>query len=501
MLELWKDSSGPAFWRFWLGQALSLLGSEITTFALGFWLFQQTGQATPLFLTALAHFLPRISLGVLAGVIADRSDRKRLMLASDVGQAAITAVMLAFLLTGRLEPVLVYVLIAFKSVVGVFQETAEPIIITALVPQHLLGRANGIVQAQFGSAGLLGPVLGGLLVLTWGLPGVLAIDLFSFVFAALMTLTLKLKPSSFESGPSESGSSTSGSSETKPKKRGLIADAKEGFVWLRNQPGLIGLMVTYAMFNFMLKFGSRLLTPLILSRTNQDAGALGLVAAAFGVGNLLGGALQGAFGYVKGLVPTVLIGMALSGLFEQVFMGLGRAPWVWAVANFCAGFVVPATEAANFELYQTKTPARLLGRVLAAKSLVARSLLPLALVSGGIFADRFFEPAMNGPLGVQLQPLFGEGPGRGYALMMLMFGVLTVLVSLSGFLRPALVNLEQETDTNPPEPVEAITGAITGDSAAILDPFRTLEFVWEYQDPSAEDFDPDGTGAILPRET
>jgi MFS transporter, DHA3 family, macrolide efflux protein len=291
VLELFKDSSGPAFWRFWLGQVLSLLGSEITTFALGFWFFQQTGQATPLFLTALAHYLPRISLGVLAGVIADRSNRKWLMMGSDLGQAVITTVMLALLLGGRLEPIIVYLLIGLKSIAGIFQETAEPMIVTALVPQHLLGRANGIVQAQFGSAGLLGPVLGGLLVITWGLPGVLVVDLASFVFAALMTLTLTIKAT--PSSPSEKG-----------KPRGLIADAKEGFGWLRHQPGLIGLMVTYAMFNFMLKFGSRLLTPLILSRTNQDAGVLGLVAAAFGVGNLLGGAFQGTLGYVKGLHGT-----------------------------------------------------------------------------------------------------------------------------------------------------------------------------------------------------
>jgi MFS transporter, DHA3 family, macrolide efflux protein len=449
-------------------------------------------------LTALAHYLPRISLGVLVGVIADRSNRKWLMMASDLGQAVITAVMLALLLAGRLEPVIVYILIALKSVAGVFQETTEPMIVTALVPQHLMGKANGIVQAQFGSAGLLGPVLGGLLVISWGLPGVLAIDLASFVFAALMTLTLRLKPSlSSESDPNDGQGSTGSSESEKPKPRGLVADAKEGFGWLRNQPGLIGLMVTYAMFNFMLKFGSRLLAPLILSRTNQDAGALGLVAAAFGVGNLLGGALQGMFGYVKGLVPTVLVGMALSGLFEQVVMGLGRAPWVWAVANFCAGFVEPATEAANFELYQTRTPARLLGRVLAAKSLVARLLLPLALTSGGIFADRFFEPAMRGPLGLQLQPLFGEGPGRGYALMMVLFGVLTVLVSLSGFLRPALVKLDTAASPTTPGPSEAISEP----TVAMPNPFATLEFVWEYQDPSSDGFNPQAEGATLPRES
>jgi MFS transporter, DHA3 family, macrolide efflux protein len=244
----------------------------------------------------------------------------------------------------------------------------------------------------------------------------------------------------------------------------------------------------------MLSFTSRLVTPLVLARTNQDANALGLVAAAFGLGHVLGGVLLGVRGTPKRKVTTVIVGMALAGLFEQIVMGFGRGPWVWVIANFVGGFLVPYYEAANFEVYNTRTPKALLGRVLAAKSLVARSLAPLSFVAAGVFADRFFEPAMRGPLGVQLQPLLGEGPGRGYALMMLIFGVLTVLVSLSGFLRPALVNLERESDANQPKPseasTEATTGVTAGDSAVALDPFRTLEFVWEYQDPSAEDFDP-----------
>jgi hypothetical protein len=200
-------------------------------------------------------------------------------------------------------------------------------------------------------------------------------------------------------------------------------------------------------------------------------------------------------------VATVLIGMALAGFFEQVLMGFGRSPWVWAIANFIGGFLVSYYESANFELYQGKTPAALLGRVLSAKRLVAQALAILSFAAAGVFADRLFEPAMRGPLGVQLQPLLGEGPGRGYALMMLIFGTLTVLVSLSGFLRPALVNLENQADATPPEPAEATIRVSTGDSEPTLDPFRTLEFVWEYQDPSAEDFDPNGAGATLPRET
>jgi MFS transporter, DHA3 family, macrolide efflux protein len=484
VFALFKDSSGLAFGRFWLGQTFSYLGSAVTTFALGFWLFQQTGQATPIYLTALAHFLPRILLGVPAGVIADRINPKTLMIVSDLAQATITALMFGLLLGGQLEPILIYVLIAVKSTVGVFEEAADPLLIARLLPSNLMGQAVGLGNAQFGAASLLGPVLGGVLVAWWGLPGVLAADMASFVFGALMTATVRLKPIVADSSESD-------------EPRSLLADAKVGFDWLRNQPGLIGLMITFGMFNFMLSFTSRLVTPLVLSRTGEDVNALGFVAAAFGLGNLLGGLVLGAMGSPKRKVATVLIGMALAGFFEQVLMGFGRSPWIWVIANFIGGFLISYYESANFELYQSKTPAGLLGRVLAAKSLVARALGMLSFAAAGIFADRLFEPAMRGPLGVQLQPLLGEGPGRGYALMMLIFGTLTVLVSLSGFLRPALVNLEQEGDVGLPEPAEAITG----DSEAILDPFRTLEFVWEYQDPSAEDFDPGADGATLPRET
>jgi MFS transporter, DHA3 family, macrolide efflux protein len=485
VFALFKDPFGPAFGRFWLGQTFSFLGSAVTTFALGFWLFQQTGQATPIYLTALAFLLPRILLGIPAGVIADRINPKTLMIASDLAQAAVTALMFALLLGGRLEPIIVYVLIAVKSTLGVFEESADPLLIARLLPPHLMGRAVGLGNAQYGAASLLGPVLGGVLVAAWGLQGVLLADMASFVFGALMTATVNLKP--LEDADSSEAD----------EPRSILVDAKVGFGWLRNQPGLIGLMVTFGMFNFMLTFTSRLVTPLVLSRTGQDANALGFVAAAFGLGSLLGGLVLGAMGSPKRKVATVLIGMALAGFFEQVFMGFGRSPWVWAIANFVGGFLVSYYESANFELYQGKTPAALLGRVLSAKRLVAQALGILSFGTAGVFADRLFEPAMRGPLGVQLQPLLGEGPGRGYALMMLIFGTLTVLVSLSGFLRPALANLEQEGNTSPPEPTEATTG----DSEAILDPFRTLEFVWEYQDPSAEDFDPNGAGATLPRET
>jgi MFS transporter, DHA3 family, macrolide efflux protein len=194
VFQIFKDPSGPAFARLWFGQAFSELGSTITTFALGFWFFQQTGQATPIYLTALAHLLPRIVLVVPAGVIADRTNPRNLMVLADLIQAFLTSLMLATLFIGRLEPVLVYVLVGLKSIAGIFQGASEPLILTRILPPNLIGKAFGLSNAQYGSASLLGPILGGALVSTLGLAGVLWVDLVSFLFGALMTASLNLKP-------------------------------------------------------------------------------------------------------------------------------------------------------------------------------------------------------------------------------------------------------------------------------------------------------------------
>jgi MFS transporter, DHA3 family, macrolide efflux protein len=455
VFQLFKDPSGPPFFRFWFGQTVSVLGSAVTTFALGFWFFQQTGQATPIYLTALAHLLPRVLLAIPAGVIADRYDRKFLMVISDLFQAVITAIMFALLLANQLELGLVYFLVALKSTIGVLQQVVEPVIITSIVPPALTGQAMGLDSVQYGASNLLGPILGGLLVATVGLPGVFLIDMASFVIGAAMTFTLSLQPEvlSRDEPPSEPG--TESNQPKKPKT--FFGDAAEGFAWLRTAPGLLGLMFTFGMFNLMMASTSRLVTPLVLSRTGQDAAALGFVAAGFGLGSVLGGLLLTAIGSPKKKAVTVLVTFALAGVVEQLVMGLGRVPWIWVIANFAGGFLLPFYETCNFELYQLKTPKKLLGRVLAVKSMFARAASSLALGTAGVYADRLFEPAMLGPLGGQLQWLLGEGPGRGYALMMLVFGVLTVLVALSGFLRPALMQLEQGIEAEKLDAAQAIT--------------------------------------------
>jgi MFS transporter, DHA3 family, macrolide efflux protein len=426
---LYRTPAGAAFLRLWFGQFVSVLGSAATTFAIGVYLYQRTGQAAPIYFTALAHFLPRLLLSVPVGTLIDRYNRVRLFIFSDLFQAIITGILLVLVLVDSLNPLILYIMIAIKSAAGVLQENAEPAIVADLLPEDQLGKAYGLASLQEGSSSLLAPLLGAALVSSIGLKGVFLIDLLSFVIAAFCTASIHthLKQQNIASKDQFS----------------FIESAQRGIAFLKLNPGLLWLAMAFASFNLTLSMSSRLVTPLVLERTGQNSAALAIVATAFGIGTLLGGFWVTVYGTPARKVSTMLIAMAVAGLSEQFLMGLGQVVLIWALANLIGGFVLPFYESANYEITAQATPTELRGRVFAMKSLLTRSVAPVTLLSGGLLADQFFEPAMRGPLGVALEPVLGVGPGRGFALMMLIFGVLTVLGSLLWFLNRPMMGLDR----------------------------------------------------------
>ncbi len=171
------------FLLLWIGQTISLLGSGLTSFALGVWIYQQTGEATPFALTVLFGTLPRILLAPLGGSLADRRNRKQIMLLADTGNALITAAAASIALTGNLAVWNIYLLAAFGSVFAAFQEPAFGASVVMLVPQKDLGRASGLRNLAEALGGLITPLLGGLLYGLIGLGGVMIIDFATYFFA------------------------------------------------------------------------------------------------------------------------------------------------------------------------------------------------------------------------------------------------------------------------------------------------------------------------------
>ena len=124
------------FLTIWIGQTISLLGSGLTGFSLSVWVFSQTGNATPIALTALSQWLPRIVLAPLAGIVADRYRRKLVMILADSAAAVATAIGAALVFTGNLELWHIYAIAAMLGTAGAFQSPAMTASVTMLVDKE-----------------------------------------------------------------------------------------------------------------------------------------------------------------------------------------------------------------------------------------------------------------------------------------------------------------------------------------------------------------------------
>ncbi|MFC1936913.1 MFS transporter, partial [Chloroflexota bacterium] len=266
-----QTKSMKTFMIIWVGQLISILGSGLTGFGLSVWIFTQTGKATPFALNALFYNLPRILFAPIAGSVADRYNRRKIMIWADTGAALTTLAVAALLFSGNLQVWQIYLTTFISAVFGTFQDPAYRASITMIVPKKDLGRAGGLQQIGGAVQSILIPMLAGVLYATIGLRGVILIDFATYFFAIGALLLVFIPQPELTTEPGEE------------KRRGqMFRDAAFGWRYLRDRPGLFGLLWYYAAVNFFLSFSGVLTGPLILSfGTEVD---LGIGQTAIGVG-------------------------------------------------------------------------------------------------------------------------------------------------------------------------------------------------------------------------
>jgi MFS family permease len=166
-----------SFLVVWFGQVVSLIGSGLTTFAMAVWIFERTGQATPFALAALSGTLPRILISPVAGVLADRLNRRRVMILADTGSALATLAALFLLRGGELQVWHIYAI----SAAGASQRRRAATRPLSLMVEGRVGRVNGLVSCPSDGA-LVSPIPAGALFGSLGLEGIIRIDLLTFLF-------------------------------------------------------------------------------------------------------------------------------------------------------------------------------------------------------------------------------------------------------------------------------------------------------------------------------
>jgi DHA3 family macrolide efflux protein-like MFS transporter len=414
----------------WLGQFVSVIGSGLTGFALGVWVFEQTGSATQFALIGLFAVLPRIILSPLVGTIVDRWDRRWAMIVSDAGAGFSTLILVLLLFANRLEIWHIYLIAGTSAAFSTIQWPAYSAATTLLVSKENLGRANGMIQFGQAAAEILAPAVAGILVQTIRLEGVILVDFATFIFAAITLLLVRF-----------------------PKPRRAITDEPErislkeeitfGWRYISARQGLLGLLVFLAVINFIWGMVGALITPMILGFAASDV--LGAIIAIAGTGMLTGSLVMSIWGGLKRRINGVLYFEFLSGICF-LLIGLRPSFWLTALGAFGAHVTIAIVSGSNQAIWQSKVAPDVQGRVFAARQMVASAASPLAYLLAGPLADKVFEPllASNGLLAGSVGQIIGSGPGRGIGLLFLVMGMTKMAVTVAGYAHPRVRFVEDE---------------------------------------------------------
>jgi MFS family permease len=341
------------FRLLWTGQLISNVGSYLLIVAIPYHVYQLTGSATATGLTLAVESLPAVFVGPWAGVCVDRWNRRQVMIAADLLRAG---AILPILFADRPERVWwIYVALFAESLGTVFFRPAARAMTPAVVgvgPE--LAGANSLTAFGNGAVRLVGPPLGAALLVGFGLPALIVLDTASYLVSAIAIAGIAIRPPPANAPAVQGGAPPN-----------AVRELRAGLAFTAGQPTLRGLLVLNTAFFSANAVSTALLVPFIAQRFTDDAGAVGYLVSALGVGYLLGAPVGGHL--VRRLSPGGLLFLGQTGV-GVCFVAMVNAPSL-VIAIIAAGIAgVPGAilTTAVETTVQRGTPDRLRGRVGAA---------------------------------------------------------------------------------------------------------------------------------------
>ncbi|WP_339207011.1 MFS transporter [Paenibacillus sp. FSL K6-3182] len=406
-----------AFRKFiilWFGELVSSIGSGLTAFGLGVYVFQTTHSATAVSLVTLCTFLPMILLSPVGGVLADRFDRRLMMLLGDGGSALGLIYILIVMFSGEAQLWQLCVGVTISSIFASLTDPAYKATITDLLPEEQFAKASGLVQLAGSSKYLFSPVLAGMLLAVVDIEALLIIDI-STVFITIITISavrrcLVAKPVS-------------------KKKFSLAKDLKEGWRILVSRKGVFTLTLLMTVVTFYMGILQTLFTPMVLPLSN--AKTLGIVQSVSATGLLLGSLFIGVFNVNQRYTRVLSVGLLVAGIFFSL-IGVSSNIYVIAAAGFLFFATLPFVNTSADVLIRTNIPNEAQGRAWGMIGVVSQFGYVAAYASAGLLSDHIFNPLMDegGLLASTVGKWIGSGQGRGIGLLFIISGILVIVLAL-----------------------------------------------------------------------
>lgn len=395
-----KNSNFRRFLLLWLGQLISAIGGGLTSFGLGVYVFEKTGSAAGMALVTLLGFLPTLLLSVPAGVLADRFDRRLLMMIGDGLSGLGVLYILICMMYGEASLAQICIGVFLSAVFSSLLDPAYKATVSDLLTEDEYSKASGLVSLAGSARYLISPVLAGILLSVSDVKLLLVIDICTFILTVISTFAVKR-----------------GIKVQKHMEEVLsfMDSLKEGWHAVRQKKGVFLLVLTSSFLTLFVGVFQVLAEPLILAMA--DAKTLGIAETICASGMLISGLYLGIRGIRSGYVKVLSLSLALAGVFIIGF-GMFRSIVFITLSGFGFFMMLPFANNCLDYLVRTNTPVELQGRIWGIVGFLSQIGYIIAYGCSGILADWV---AVN----------HGISVGRGAGVIMAFSGAALLVVSIS----------------------------------------------------------------------
>jgi MFS family permease len=381
----------PAFRRLWLGTMLSRTGSAMTSFAVTLQVYDLTRSPAAVGGLGVAMFLPLLLITLPGGTLADRVDRRRLVLAVTVGQIALSAVLFALAAFGGASLWSLYALVALGAAFSAVSAPAQQTFIPRLVPREQLGTAMALNRIVFQVVMIAGPSLAGVVTAWAGLRGCYLADIASFAGALWGVGRLPAMPAARPAagragaaadGAAADGADADGADADEGRPRSGLALTLEGLAFIRRTPALCGAFLADVNATFF-ALPVSLFPAINAERFGGNPRTLGLLMTAMGAGGLVSAVFAGPLKHMR---RHGLVMLACVAVWGGAFALFAVAPslWLTLLALAIAGLADTFTVVVRGIIVQESTPDEFRGRVNAADFLVGAGGSQLGSLEAGL---------------------------------------------------------------------------------------------------------------------
>ncbi|TFF85316.1 MAG: MFS transporter [Promethearchaeota archaeon] len=356
---------------FWIGQIFTLLGSSIVQFVIPLWITEIYQDEILTSLVYFVSFIPPIIISPIAGVYADKLNRKKMIAFADTSQAITTLILIILFLTNLENFYLILIISLLRSIFQFVHLPPSNAIIPTMVPKEHLSRVNGINYLFTSFINIIGPIVGGVVVSIFPIEAALSIDVITFVIAIIPLILIKIPDIRKEEKKNANVSN-------------FRSDIKEGIKTISVIPGLLILLLLATFANFFIMPLQTLLSNYVLVDNSGTGLIYAFISGSMSLGILIGAIVVTVKKQWNRKILIIFLGVLVQN-FGCLIIAL--SPYqlfsMMMIGAFIHGIFLPIVNTMFLTLIQTKVPTDKQGRVISIVFLISSAITPISIIIAG----------------------------------------------------------------------------------------------------------------------